>query len=237
MERITDFSDERLKGTCAYCGGAAGGSRDHVPSKGLLRRPYPPNLPVIAACPTCNNQFSADEEYLRLFLRCVLVGSTDPNHHAEADVARGLCRHTRLRERIAWSKVQQRNLFGGSECRWLPEITRINRVVLKNARGHVCYEYGAHSEGEPSFVAGAPLEEMGDGLRHAFSDGQPTLAGWPELGSRMMTRIVTGKDMRDGWIIVQDGVYRYAVDDWRGGTRVRSVLHEYLGTVVCWDVD
>ena len=50
----------------------------------------------------------------------------------------------------------------------------------------------------------------------------------------MMTRLVTGTDVVDGWIVVQEGVYRYWVDQWEGATRVRSVLHEYLGTAVCW---
>jgi hypothetical protein len=57
---------------------------------------------------------------------------------------------------------------------------------------------------------------------------------WPEVGSRMMTRMVTGQDLRDGWIVVQDGVYRYAVIQ-EGGMLVKSVLFEYLATEVHWD--
>lgn len=236
MEQIKELSDERLKGSCPHCGNAAGGSRDHVPSKGLLRKPYPPNLPVIAVCPGCNSSFSADEEYFRLFLRCVLVGSTDPNRHFEPDVVRGLRRHTGLRKKIAAAKVEQPDLFGPSTYRWLPDVSRVNRVVLKNARGHVCYEYGEPVEGQPVFVAAEPLDELGEVTQYVFDDQPPALAGWPEVGSRMMTRILTGQDIRGAWIIVQDGVYRYSVDAWGGGTRVRSVLHEYLGTVVVWDV-
>jgi hypothetical protein len=56
---------------------------------------------------------------------------------------------------------------------------------------------------------------------------------WPEVGSRMLTRVVTGQDLRNGWVMVQAGVYRYVVlqDD---GLLVRSVLHEYLATEVHW---
>ena len=31
------------------------------------------------------------------------------------------------------------------------------------------------------------------------------LAGWPEVGSRMMTLVIMGQDLRGGWVIVQDG--------------------------------
>lgn len=49
----------------------------------------------------------------------------------------------------------------------------------------------------------------------------------------MLTRVVTGQDLRNGWVMVQAGVYRYVVlqDD---GLLVRSVLHEYLATEVHW---
>jgi hypothetical protein len=50
-------------------------------------------------------------------------------------------------------------------------------------------------------------------------------SGWPEVGSRMMSRMLTGQDMADGWIVVQEGVYRYAVGQ-NGGMLVRSVLFE-----------
>jgi hypothetical protein len=57
---------------------------------------------------------------------------------------------------------------------------------------------------------------------------------WPEVGSRMMTRVITGQDLSNGWVIVQEGVYRYAVVQ-QGGILVRSVLREYLATEVYWD--
>ena len=235
MDQIQDLSDERLKGACAYCGGVAGKSSDHVPSKGLLRKPYPPNLPVIWACGACNNGFSADEEYFRLFLHCVLTGTTDPDQHVDEEVARGLRRQTGLRERIEHSQSEQVTRSGDRECCWMPEIERINRVVVKNARGHAYFEYGEPRHGSPLFVEAAPLDAMPESLLHVFGSRGPEIAGWPEVGSRMMTRLVAGQDMTNGWIVVQDDVYRYWVDDWEGGTRVRSVLHEYIATAVLLD--
>ena len=61
-----------------------------------------------------------------------------------------------------------------------------------------------------------------------------SLALWPEVGSRMMTRLATGEDMAGQWVVVQEGIYRYSVQQ-AGGLRVRSVLSEYLATEVQWE--
>ena len=76
---------------------------------------------------------------------------------------------------------------------------------------------------------------MSTAAREGFeNDGMAgELAGWPEVGSRMMTRVLTGQDMHDGWVIVQDGVYRFRLQQ-RSGIVVRSVLFEYLATEVYW---
>jgi len=57
--------------------------------------------------------------------------------------------------------------------------------------------------------------------------------GWPEVGSRMLTRVVTGQDLAGSWVTVQDGIYRYAVAQ-HGVVLVKSVLFEYLAAEVFW---
>ena len=71
------FSDERFNGYCVYCGGndATG---DHVPSKVLLDKPFPSDLPKVAACADCNLSFSSDEPYLACLIDCVIAGSVNP---------------------------------------------------------------------------------------------------------------------------------------------------------------
>lgn len=70
------FVDERLKGSCVYCGGPPE-TVDHVPSRVFLDDPLPENLPVVEACRECNGGFSLDEEYLACLLECVMTGTTD----------------------------------------------------------------------------------------------------------------------------------------------------------------
>lgn len=238
MEYINEFVDERQKSSCIQCGAwidEVDTSKDHVPSKVLLRRPHPENMPVVAICTTCNNGFSADEEYLALFLHCVLEGSTNPKRHTDDRISRALRRHAKLRGRIERSKMEYPTVDGETHIVWKPEAERVERIVVKNARGHAFYEYGEPILIEPEHVWARPLETMTatereefDGVTHA---GFP--APWPEMGSRMMTRVLTGKDMRDGWVVVQDGVYRFRAEQC-GAMLVRSVLFEYLATEVYW---
>lgn len=239
MDRIEEFVDERQKSWCIQCGASIGGvetSEDHVPSKGLLREPRPANLPVVDICTPCNNGFSADEEYLFLFLNCVLAGTTDPDGQDDPKVGRALRRHEKLRARIEHSRTEHQTVDGETRLVWMPETERVNRVIVKNARGHAFYEYGEPMLRKPDDVWAAPLESLTAAQRNAFENiqGDGMLAGWPEVGSRMMTRVMTGQDLRDGWVIVQDGVYRYGVAQ-SGGILVRSVLFEYLASEVRWD--
>lgn len=238
MDYIDEFVDDRQKSWCIQCGawiGEVDTNKDHVPSKVLLQKPLPDNLPVVATCTACNSGFSADEEYLSLFLHCVMVGSTDPERHTVEKVARALRRHEKLHARIELSKTEYRTIGGQTRCVWKPEKQRVERVVVKNARGHAFYEYGEPMLTEPEQVWTFPLESMTAAEREEF-EGTGTageLAPWPEVGSRMMTRVLTGQDMRDGWVVVQDGIYRFRAEQC-GVMRIRSVLFEYLATEVYW---
>lgn len=49
----------------------------------------------------------------------------------------------------------------------------------------------------------------------------------------MMTRMISGADLDNGWAIVQEGVYQYAITQ-EGTLRVRSVIRNYLATEVFW---
>jgi len=206
-------------------------SRDHVPSKSLLLKPYPQNLPVAQVCKSCNAGFSLDEEYLAAFLGAVLAGSAD--RHDNPDSARILQQRPKLRARIEAAKSQYRTCEGEVRTLWKPEAARIERVIVKNARGHVLFEIGEPMLKEPRSVRFTPLESFTTEQRTDF-ERLDFGSGWPEIGSRATTRFLTGQDLVRGWIVVQSGVYRYAVAQ-RGVTLVRAVLFEYLATEVCWD--
>lgn len=236
MEQIEAFVGDRNRSCCIHCGRWMADldvTRDHIPSRSLLSRPYPRNLPVVQVCRQCNSGFSLDEEYLVALLGSVLSGSTDPLRQTCTNAARILARNEQLRSRIEKAKTAFQNSDGGIRIVWQPEFDRINRVVLKNARGHAFYEFGEPMLNPPTDVWSVPLDSLGVEQRKEFED-----AGfgsfWPEVGSRMLTRVLTGQDLADGWVVVQDGVYRYAATQ-VGVMRIRTVLFEYLATEVHWD--
>lgn len=143
MDQISEFVDERQKSWCIHCGGWLVDlvtNRDHVPSKSLLKIPYPENLPVIKVCQACNEDFSFDEDYLIAFLGSVLSGQTTPEQQVFSRSTLILRRKPALQARIEKSRTEQLSLFGGSYVLWTPEAKRIQRVILKNARGHAFYE-------------------------------------------------------------------------------------------------
>ena len=228
------FIDERQTGMCAYCG-TRPATRDHIPSKVLLDEPYPPELPVVGACETCNASFSLDEQYTACFLDCVICGCTGVSDQHRSNVKRILKENPALRERIesALKKDEADNLL------WEPEADRIQNVVLKLARGHAAYELYPKLE-EPTAVSFAPLSVLSDEERSSFEQTVTDKIGlWPEIGSRAFLRAF-GKSpdrlpLSGDWIVVQPDRYRYAVAE-TGGVIVRMVLSEYLACEVVWEM-
>ena len=235
MQNIDDFSDERQKSWCIHCAASIRSAKtnwDHVPTKGLLNRPLPPHLPQIEVCKQCNSSFSLDEEYFVTFLSCVLSGSAVPADQLDPRIQRALTRNPKLAARLNAAKHTSTEGDGKEKITWQPEYQRIQRIVLKNARGHAFFEFGEPMLQDPDHVWALPLTSLASSQRSEFEDVAASI--WPEAGSRMMTRIAEGVDLNEGWVIVQDDVYRYAVVQ-KNGLLVRSVIRNYLATEVCWN--
>ena len=245
---VEDYSDERQKAWCIHCGAVLANveaNRDHVPSKSLLSKALRQQgakhdrdrvepggyLPQVDVCKRCNSGFSRDESYLLCVMHAVLAGSLypDPETHPEAA---NLLRSNRDIVRSL------KNASGGEmfedthRFTLYPDRERVRRVVLKNARGHAYHELGEPLMEDPAHVCFVPLMSMACDHRATFEDIGGGLDGWPEVGSRMMSRVVNGVDLDRGWIKVERGRYRYAVDSC--GITVRTVIWEYLATETYW---
>ncbi|MBS1078708.1 hypothetical protein JK217_13305 [Gluconobacter kondonii] len=237
MKSRPDFVDERHKAWCIHCGEVLASvetNLDHVPSKSILDRPFPENLPTISICRSCNTSFSNDEEYFIAFLGSVLAGTADPDHQVVERAEKALRRNLRLQDEIGTQFRVEKDTAGNDRGAFVPDIDRIRNVVIKNARGHVLFEHGQPARGKPVHITIEPLQILTTEAIRSFEtiDYGP---GWPEVGSRLMSRLVSGEDMRaDGWVIVQPNVYRFAVVD-NGQFVVRTVIREYLATEVVWD--
>lgn len=225
------FVDERMKGMCVFCG-AKPNTKDHCPSKVLLDEPFPPNLPVVNACESCNQSFSKDEPYLACFVECVLCGSTDHSSMSRENVRRILRDTPQLANQIQASMVFDGH--GGKS--WNADMDRIRHVVVKLARGHLDYELSIQECGDPDVIEIVPLQLMDQDQRDFFECPEPgPETVWPELGSRAFMRMLpSGDKVADGWLDVQDGRYRYLVGQTHGNF-VHIVLSEYLACRVSWE--
>jgi hypothetical protein len=92
--------------------------------------------------------------------------------------------------------------------------------------------------GPPEHVWVLPLDSLSTSERDQFETNQATVgtlpvAAWPEVGSRMLSRLVSGDDMSGPWVIVQENIYRYLVD-YSDGVLIRSVIFSYLATEAFW---
>ena len=241
MDQLTDFADSRLINGCIYCGGAPD-TREHVPSRTFLEKPYPENLPVVGCCNECNKSFSKDEQYVVCLLESVLAGSTDPDKIRRAPVARAMRRAPALRSRIE-SAITRKDDW----IEFAVEADRLNRVMLKLAKGHAVFELSEVFRSDPSHFWCGPLATIPPEELENFE--APHLQEvFGEVGSRNLQRLAVvqvqlrsedgenkplGLLMND-WIDVQNGFYRYLAISESGGVSIRIVIADYLACEVIW---
>jgi hypothetical protein len=148
--------------------------------------------------------FSLDEEYLACLIECTLAGSTDPDLVKRENVRNILRKRPSLRTRLSAARIQN-----ADDTVFMPEMERVNNVVLKLARGHAAFELNEPQFEEPASIAAVPLSSLPPAHQNAF-ETSPALSVWPEVGSRAMQRLFIGHDMDTaGWITVQEGRYRF----------------------------
>ena len=251
MLYVEDYSDERQKTWCIYCGAKLANveaNRDHVPTKSFLSKELRDKgacydrgcgesdyyLPQVEVCKGCNSGFSGDETYLLCVLHAVLAGSLypDPNTHAEA--AKVLRSNRDIVRTLKLEQDTQMSLFDHPYSFTLyPDFDRVARVIVKNARGHAYHELGEPLFDNPTNVTFKPMISMSYSDRAVFENIGGDLDVWPEVGSRMTLQVINGPNLAGGWIEVEAGRYRYALD-WSIGTTVRTVIWEYLATETYW---
>lgn len=230
MKRVECYGDSRILTGCFHCGRAAD-TVDHAPPKVLLDKPYPDEMIVVPSCYTCNNSASLDESWLACVIECVVTGEVEAERVTRSAIAKMLAHSPALAASMAAIRS-----VGESGTMFSPDMDRVRRIVTKIARAHASYELHELFEEDPACVEVFPLPLLSDAALHDFESlGGTRFAMWPEVGSRAMQRLLEGyPGDRPGWVVVQDGRYRYmaGIED---GRVVRMVLSEYLGCKVVWD--
>jgi hypothetical protein len=223
------FSDERLRGFCVYCGDQPS-SADHVPARVFLDEPHPETARVVDACAKCNSGASLDEQFVACLIESVVCSSTDSARLEREKVRRTLSHAPLLGQMIA--RGRSPDLLGGLNWNITSEqYVRVERVVVKLARGLIAYEESNPQLDDPEHVSIRPLVAFGDAEREEFEGRAAKRVAHrsPEVGGRAFIR---AWELSDGspWIVVQPDRFRYRVD----GTEVRMVLRGYLACIVAW---
>ena len=174
MKQMQEFSDHRYKGACPHCGvsiSTVEWNDDHVPSKVLLDNPFPPNIHVVRTCVRCNSGFSSDEEYFAAFLGATISGSTEPAAQKFETARKILAGNAKLRREIEATRVESVDSAGNRRLTWTPDLDRIQRVVLKSARGHAFHELARIMHRFDELASGAA--GCGDFLEFCLAAGAP----------------------------------------------------------------
>jgi hypothetical protein len=244
LDQYREYFDDRLRQfSCVYCGGYAD-TREHVPSKVFLKKPHPTNLPVVAACESCNNGFSGDEAYVACLLGAGISGSTDPDQVSRVSIAKLLRRWPSLRERIERARFAHGGVVG-----YCVEIDRLERMLAKLACGHVLFEVGKAFRRKPGVVSWMLRDQMSLDDQNEF-DSIELVGSINEVGTRQTQRLMvismemqsSSGERRSGgvvvndWLDVQEGTYRYQVREGVAAIEVRIVIWEYLVAQVIWDL-
>ncbi len=252
MRYVEDYGDERQNSWCIHCGvliADVPSNRDHVPTKSLLSKALRERganydrgaedefgyLPQVFVCKKCNSGFAPDETYHLCVLHAVIAGSLYPDKvkYPEASTILRSNRHV-VRALKAMPNGQMLLFDDLQPFALYPDLEQVERVIVKNARGHAYHEIGEPLMQPPSYVSIVPMESMSVENRAAFESVEGGIDLWPEVGSRMTVRLVEGHGLAGGWIEVEPNRYRYAVD-WSGGVIVRTVIWEYLATETRWE--
>lgn len=227
MRQVRSYVDERHAGYCVYCFGSPS-TRDHVPPRVLLDKPYPENLPVVGSCASCNEGASLDEQYLACLLEVAVCGSADPDEVERAKVARILRTNVGLQRRLSGALHTDSGQLG-VRC----EPDRVIRELEKIARSLWAYECGEPPSVMEATCSFRPLIALDDEEHGAFFSTHDENV-FPEVGSRLMTRVVeplTGV-ATDLWQDVQTGRFAYAVIVSSQLSCVRMLIRGYLAAEV-----
>jgi len=228
MEQIKKFSDLRLEGYCIYCGKEPE-TRDHVPSKVLMDKPFPENLPVVPACEKCNEGFSKDEEYFACLIECILRGTTNPEKLERKKVKGILKRSPKLRARLtAAMEIHEGQIF------FRTEEERVKNVILKLARGHATYENSELQLEEPISIVIRPITLMNEVEQNVYFSHDNGLL--PEIGSRAFQRLfINDESVINNWVIVQEDKYMYSINHEEYGLTIKILIWNYLACEVVWN--
>lgn len=193
------------KYNCLYCKGDAC-TKDHVPSKNLLEKPYPSNLLTIPSCEKCNKSFSLDEEYFLNVLVEISVSQTLLSKKEQGgNVYKARERSEGLKRRIMDSFIQAED----GKIYFKPESERIKRVIEKIAFGLYYHKYKRCPD-----------------MNYLNCTGFYPFSIEETRPAEVFFLTYSEKFKAKKWTIIQEDVFSFiVVKDWRRGNKLTMIFH------------
>lgn len=224
---------------CIYCGKQAN-TREHVPSKAFLIKPYPTDLPTVPACYECNNGFSEDEVYTSCCID-ILKETVCVDYSRTRKTVELFKRRKSLKDMIEGQiKIK------GEKVILSVEWERIYRILIKLARGHAGFALDyVLLDADPEIKLLKFKSEMSDNELSRFEE-MPCMDIIPEIGCRFSASPVIVQNSNSGeailiveWEEVQENQYRYQVyfDDNSGELIVKIVIYEFLYCMIAFETN
>ncbi len=229
LRQIKTFSDIRLDGMCCYCGNYST-TRDHVPSKILLDKPYPENLPVVPCCDKCNQSFSLDEEYITCLLECILCNSTDIE-----TLKRDKIRQILSGKKLLYQKIKNSHKEFNNPPSFFIDTTRLENFLIKLAKGHVKFENSEPVFEKPTRISFKSLSSMTQDEVDSYLTSVDFIQSF-EVGSRAMQNfLISDSSVFSNWIEVQPNYYSYCVTSKMGQLSVKIFIRNFFAAEIIWD--
>ncbi|MBK5449109.1 hypothetical protein JFU18_10730 [Bacillus sp. TH22] len=221
---------------CIYCGEESS-TREHIPSKVFLNRPFPENLSTVSACLTCNNSYSSDEELLALLIQLLKQKHYGSEYTFSEEVN---SRMENVRNVKLVSKIKQvieadnvKDEFHDNILRMLIKLA-IGHSVWDISEGYYIDEDGIAADSakvEYSFINDMTDEEINKFSIPFDITNEPL----PELGSRVYEGRLLVLE-RDGeeprllldWATVQPYEYNYTCYQFGDIIVVKMVINNFL---------
>lgn len=154
---------------CIYCLENVADTKDHVPPKLMLRKPYPNNLLTVPACSSCNQSFSLDEEYFRNMIVGMFCHTEGADFLFDGPISRSFDRREHLEDTFfsvlgvkdgkPYVKIEQHR-FDRVAKKIIAGLYYIekNKVLRKSCRIQVTFSEVNNLHAHPATLVSAPFD-------------------------------------------------------------------------------
>lgn len=232
MIQVNPHNDVRYDNICCYCQKPFDNNktRDHIPSKVLLDKPYPENLPRVFCCYDCNQSFSTDEEYFACIIEYLVAGTKTFEKIQRKKIKDLLLKKEHLRNRIELNITEK-----GDQLTFDFTNTVLKNVLKKIMFGHLSYELSNPYIQNPDYLEFNTIDNLTEKEFQNFIL-ESAIDIVPEIGTRAsLSHIVINNCPISTWKIVQKNNYQYKLSIGKNETILKVIFRNKIYLLAIWN--